>query len=156
MSIRIIDDNAENTLDHVEPGTFDLAVFNHAVNDILETAAADARDFDTTGIEWWSNERQMIEWLAEDVAAGRLDERGKPELMSIISHAIRLVRPSGIIAFQHHNYAMFLSEDWFPWDFFAQLIPMTRQWVAESDLPVEEFKLTGSDPQWWMFLRVGK
>jgi len=156
MNIRIIQDNAQRALSHLQPASFNVACFHHAVNNILQTAVCEPRGMDTTAVDWWPNERQMIEWLAEDVKAGRLEQRGKPELMQIIADAVRLVRPGGFLVFDHFNWCKLIGVDWFPWDLFYNLIPMTRRWVAESGLPVEELTLAGADPQWWLFLRVKK
>ncbi len=156
MSVRIIEDNAETALSHLAPQIFDIACFHHAVNDILQTAVSEPRGMDTTSVDWFPNERQMIEWLAEDVKAGRLDERGRPELMRIIGDAVRLVRPGGFLIFDHFNWHKFIGVEWFPWDLFYNLIPMTRQWIAESGMKLEEVRLNGADPQWWMAMRVAR
>ena len=152
--ITIIPDHAESALSHVSPQNFDVACFHHAVNDILQTAVSEPRGMDTTAIDWFPNERQMIEWLSEDVAAGRMDEHAKPALMQIVSDAIRLVRPGGYLVFDHFNWCRFIGVDWFPWDLFYNLIPMTRQWIAESGLPVSEISLQGVNPQWWMVVQL--
>ena len=156
IPIRIVDGNAQLALTHLPPRSFDVACFHHAVNDILQTAVSEPRGMDTTSIDWFSNERQMIEWLAEDAAAGRLDRRGRPELMQIVDAAARLVRPGGYLIFDHCNWRSFLGVAWFPWDLFANLIPMTRGWIAGSGLPLSEVHLEGLDPQWWLVLRVGR
>jgi hypothetical protein len=96
----------------------------------------------------------MIEWLAEDGDVGRLEKCGKPELIRIVGDAVRLVRPGGFLIFDHFNWCRFIGVSWFPWDLFYNLIPMTRQWIAESGLPLSEVALEGLDPQWWMALRV--
>lgn len=154
MKVRIIEENAQLALSHVQPGSIDVACFHHAVNDILQTAVSEPRGMDTTAIDWFPNERQMIEWLAEDVKAGRLEERGKPELMQIIGDAVRFVRPGGYLIFDHFNWQRFVGVDWFPWDLFYNFIPMTRGWIADSGLPVTEVRLDGVDPQWWLIVRV--
>jgi len=151
--IRIIEDNAQRALAHLAPHSFDVACFHHAVNDILQTAVSEPRGMDTTATDWFPNERQMIEWLAEDARAGRLDQRGRPELMQIVGDAARLVRPGGYLLFDHWNWCRFIGVAWFPWDLFYNLIPMTRRWVAESGLPLAEVRLDGLDPQWWLILR---
>lgn len=155
MDLQIITDNAQNAFTHLKPHAFDVACFHHAINDILQTAVSEPRGMDTTAIDWFPNERQMIEWLAEDAKAGLLEQRGKPELMQIVSDAARLVRPGGYLIFDHWNWCKFIGVDWFPWDLFYNLIPMTRKWIAASGLPVTEPHLEGMDPQWWMVWRVG-
>ena len=155
MPVRIIEANATRALDHLPRGSLDVACFHHAVNDILETAVSEPRGMDTTQIDWFAQERQMIEWLAAEAQAGRLEERGKPELLQIIGDAAQLVRPGGWLIFDHWNWCSFIGVDWFPWDLFANLIPMTRRWIAESRRPLEEVRLEGVDPQWCMVLQVG-
>jgi hypothetical protein len=154
MHVRIIEDNAQRSLEHLAPRSFDVACFHHAVNDILQTAVSEPRGMDTTEIDWFPNERRMIEWLAEDAQAGLLEQRGRPELMKIVADAVQLVRPGGYLIFDHWNWCKFIAVDWFPWDLFYNMIPMTRQWIGESGLAVSEVSLDGADTQWWMILQV--
>ena len=156
MGIRIIDDNAQHALEHLESNRFDVACFHHAVNDILETAVSEPRGMDTITIDWFPNERQMIEWLAEDVASGRIEERGKPEVLQIVGDAVDLVRPGGYLLFDHFNWCKYMEVDWFPWQLFYDLIPMTREWIAGDGLPLVEERLPNVDPQWWMIMKVEK
>ena len=153
MPVRIIEDNAQRALEHLAPHSFDVACFHHAVNDILQTAVSEPRGMDTTDIDWFPNERQMIEWLAEDAKAGRLEQRGRPELLQIVGDAARLVRPGGFLLFDHFNWCKFIGVSWFPWELFYNLIPMTRRWIAESGLSLSEVRLEGVDPQWWYMCR---
>jgi SAM-dependent methyltransferase len=154
MQVRIIEDDARKALAYLSPHSVDVACFHHAVNDILQTAVSEPRGMDTTAVDWFPNERQMIEWLDEDAKSGRLDRRGKPELMRIVADAVRLVRPGGFLVFDHYNWCRFIGVPWFPWELFYNLIPMTRRWIAESGLPLSEVRLEGVDPQWWLILRV--
>jgi hypothetical protein len=154
MPVRIIEDDAQKALAYLSPHSVDVACFHHAVNDILQTAVSEPRGMDTTAVDWFPNERQMIEWLAEDAKSGRLDRRGKPELMRIVADAVRLVRLGGFLVFDHFNWCRFLGVSWFPWELFYNLIPMTRRWIAESGLPLSEVRLEGADPQWWLMWRV--
>lgn len=153
MNISIIEDDAQKAGDYITPGSFDVACFHHAVNDILQTAVSEPRGMDTKQIDWFSCERQMIEWLAEDAEAGLLDQCGKPQFMKIVGDAVNLVRSGGFLIFDHYNWCRFLGVPWFPWDFFYNLIPLMRQWIEESGLPVKEICLQGVDPQWWLILQ---
>jgi len=154
MALRIIEDNAQTALEHLPAGSVDVACFHHAINDILQTAVAEPRGMDTTAVDWFPNERQMIQWLAEEATAHRLEPRGRPELMRIVGDAVRLVRPGGYLLFDHWNWCRFIGVDWFPWELFYNLIPLARQWLAESGLPLTEVRLEGIDPQWWMTQQV--
>jgi hypothetical protein len=154
--IRIIDENAQKVLNHFMPNSVDVSCFHHAINDALQTAVSEPRGMDTTRIGWWSNERQMIEWMAEDFASGLIEKRGKRELMEIIKSAVELTRSGGYLVFDHWVSLFYHGLDWFPWKLFCDLVPITRQWIKESDLPVTEFQFPNVDPQWWMFLRIEK
>src|SRR5207244_1229372 len=87
MATRIIEDDARRAETHLSPGSVDVACFHHAVNDLLQTAVAEPRGMDTRTVDWWPNERQMIEWLAEEAAAGRLDERVRPAFVQAVEQA---------------------------------------------------------------------
>ena len=52
-------------------GSTHVAWFHHATNDILQTADAKAHGMDTTELDWWPHERQVIESMAvEHYVAG--------------------------------------------------------------------------------------
>lgn len=155
-NINIIDENAQKVFDHFTPNSVDISCFHHAVNDALQTAVSEPRGMDTAKIEWWSNERQMLEWMGEDFASGSIEKRGKKELIEIIKGAVELTRSGGYLVFDHWVSMYYREQDWFPWKPFYDLVPITRRWIKESDLPVTEFQLPNVDPQWWMFLRVEK
>lgn len=154
ISIRIIQDNAQQALKHLEPNTFDIACFNHSINDILQTVVSEHRGMDTVNIDWFSNEQQMIEWLTEDFADGSINSRGKPELIEIITTTLKLMRPGGYMVLCHNNYEFIKDKDWFPWQLYWDLIPITREWIKQADLPVKEVTLPGFESQWWMFLEI--
>lgn len=155
-TVELVDDNALCALNHFPSGSFDAACFHHAINDILQTVVAEKRGMDTATLDWWPNERRMIEWLAEDFASGGLGEQGRPELLHIVAAATELVRPGGYLMFDHWAWLGHREENWFPWELFCDLIPMARRWIAASSLPLRELQLSGAEPQWWMFFRVEK
>jgi hypothetical protein len=105
-------------------------------------------------VDWFPNERQMIQWLAEEAAAHRLEQRGRPELMQIVGDAVRLVHPGGYLLFDHWNWCRCIGVDWFPWELFYNLVPRAREWIAGSRLPLAEVRLDGMDPQWFMVMQV--
>jgi hypothetical protein len=153
VSTRIIEDDARRAETHLAAGSVDVACFHHAINDLLQTAVAEPRGMDTRTVDWWPNERQMIEWLAEEAAAGRLDERARPALVDAVEQANRLVRPGGYLLFDHWTWLGHRDLEWFPWELFCDLVPMARRWIAATGLPLAEQPLPGRDPQWWLCLR---
>ena len=156
LAMRVVDGNAMEARAYFPTDCFDAACFHHAINDILQTAVSEPRGMDTATLDWWPNERQMIEWLAEDFASGGLEEQGRPELLQIIAAATELVRPGGYLMFDHWAWLGHREENWFPWELFCDLIPMARRWITASSLPLKEVQLSGAEPQWWMFFRVEK
>jgi hypothetical protein len=156
--IRIIEDDATTGGDWLPPRSVDVACFHHAINDLLQTAVAEPRGMDTRAIEWWSNERQMIEWLAEEHRAGQLGERAQPALLAAVRYAVERVKrvPSGRgwLLFDHWTWDGHKAQEWFPWELFCDLIPMAREWITEAGLPLRERPLPGLEPRWWMALQV--
>ncbi|MCC7493353.1 MAG: hypothetical protein IT204_13445 [Fimbriimonadaceae bacterium] len=147
---QIIDDYAQLAGQHLAPGSFDVACFHHAVNDLVQTAVAEPRGMDTRSLEWWSHERQMIEWLAEEFEAGELALRARPALVAAVAQAATLVRPGGWLIFDHWTWERYRQVDWFPFGLFTELIPLARGWIAAAGLPLREATPASLDPQWWM------
>jgi len=154
MKIHIIEDTALHASHHIPPKSLDVACFHHAINDILQTAVSEPRGLDTRDIDWWANERQMIEWLAEDARAGRLDQHARPALVEAVRQARSMVKPGGYLLFDHWTFENHSKQPWFPWDFFCTLIPMAWAWIQESEPDLVEVPLPGKDPQWWLCLQL--
>jgi SAM-dependent methyltransferase len=152
-TVRLIEEDATRAAETLAPGGVDVACFHHAINDLLQTAVAEPRGMDTRAVDWWPNERQMIEWLAEEYAADGLAGRGRPALLAAVSRALDLTRPGGVLLFDHWTWQGHREQPWFPWELFCDLIPLARGWIGEARLPVEEVALPGKDPRWWMALR---
>jgi len=155
IPVTVIEEDASSAA-VLPPNSVDVACFHHAVNDILQTAVSEPRGMDTRTVDWWPNEQQMIEWLAEDTAANRLGERAKPALLQAVSNAVDAVKSGGYLLFDHWTWEAHRETHWFPWELFCNLIPLAREWILASGLPVTEVPLPGRDPQWWMCLRAEK
>jgi hypothetical protein len=153
LHITLIGEDATRREPYQTIGPVDVACYHHAINDILQTAVSEPRGMDTCTIDWWANERQMIEWLAEDAAAGRLGERARPALLDAVRHSVELVKPGGYLLFDHWTWEAHRAQDWFPWQLFCDLIPMAREWIMAEGLPLTECPLAGKDSRWWMCLR---
>ncbi len=80
LPVRVIEDDVRNLASHFPDGSFDCICFHHAVNDILQTAVAAKHGWDTRDLDWWPNERQMIEWLGQEHEKDGLASVGLPEL----------------------------------------------------------------------------
>jgi hypothetical protein len=85
-----------------------------------------------------------------------LSERAKPALIGAVRNAAEWTKPGGHLLFDHWTWEAHREMDWFPWELFCNLIPLARGWIAESDLPLEEFAVGDLNPQWWMFFRNAK
>jgi hypothetical protein len=110
-------------------------------------------DYDTRDIDWWPNERQMIEWLDEQHQADGLASAGLPELRAILEAAAQVVKPGGALCFDHWTWEYHLGLDWFPGELFNNLIPLARREALSLSAPLEEITPEGVDRQWWMVLR---
>jgi SAM-dependent methyltransferase len=150
MRIQIIEDDVSRADIKFAVEGADIACFHHAINDILQTSVSEPRGMNTRTVDWWPNERQMIEWLAADIEAGKIDEYAKPALLQAVKHAVRLVKPGGYLVFDHWTWEGHRKLDWFPWELYCNLIPMAREWIHGAGLPIKERSLSGRDPQWWM------
>ncbi len=146
----LVEEPAQAARHVLAPGSFDVACFHHAINDLLQTAVAEPRGMDTRTVDWWPNERRMIEWLAEEAAAGDLDRRARPGLLEAVRQAVEIVRPGGWLLFDHWTWYGHQDQAWFPWELFCDLIPLAREWIAEAGLPLVEHPVAGRDPRWWM------
>ena len=153
LRARIIEDDAQNLLTLFPTPAFDCVCFHHAVNDILETAVAEAHGWDTRDLDWWPNERQMIEWLDEQYQADGLQAVGLPELRRIFEAAASVLRPGGTLVFDHWTWEYHLGLDWFPGDLFNSLIPFAREAALSLSIPLAEVTPPGLDRQWWMVLQ---
>lgn len=149
----IIQDDAQNVPALFPEPQFDCVCFHHAVNDILETAAAEANGWDTRDLDWWPNERQMIEWMDEQYRADGMQAVGLPQLRGILQAAAEVVKPGGALVFDHWTWEYHLGLDWFPGDLFNSLIPIAREVALKLDTPLDDVTPEGLDPQWWMVLR---
>ena len=153
IAIRLIEDDAAAADLSQMSGSFDVACFHHALNDLLQTAVAEDHGWDTRQLDWWAAERQMIEWLAEEAAAGRLEGRPKQAVVGAVRNAIELLKPGGVLLCDHWTWEAYRHVPWFPWELFQQLIPLARRWIHEEGLPVEEIPFPEADQQWWFAFR---
>jgi SAM-dependent methyltransferase len=153
LEVRVIEDDAQNLEAHFEAASFDCVCFHHAVNDILQTAVAAPHGMDTRDLDWWPNERQMIEWLDEQHQADGLASVGIPELRAILELAARAAKPGGTLCFDHWTWEYHLGLDWFPGRLFNNLIPLAREVALSLPAPLDEITPDGLDRRWWMVLR---
>lgn len=153
LRARIIEDDAQNVPALFPEPAFDCVCFHHAVNDILETAVAEAHGWDTRDLDWWPNERQMIEWLDEAYQSDGMQTVGLPQLRRIFESAAQVVKPGGALVFDHWTWEYHLGLDWFPGDLFNNLIPIAREVALSLSVPLTEITPDGLDRQWWMVLQ---
>lgn len=153
LSVRLIEDDAQNLSVYFSERSFDCVCFHHAVNDILQTAVAGRYGLDTRDLDWWPMERQMIEWLDRQYREDGLVSVGLPELRRIFEAAARTVKPGGFLCFDHWTWEYHLGLDWFPGDLFNRLIPLAREVALSLSVPLEEVTPASLERQWWMVLR---
>jgi hypothetical protein len=108
---------------------------------------------DTTAIDWFPRERQMIEWLGRQHRQDGLSSVGLPQLRAILGSAARAVKPGGALCFDHWTWEYHLGLDWFPGELFNNLMALARQVAFSLPVPLEEITPPGLDRRWWMVLR---
>ena len=96
-----------------------------------------------------------------EIASGDADmipqlmERTYPDSKYVTANMNKILNESllddAIIVMNHYMFQLDL--DWgYPHDLFENIIPMTRDWVSETD-EVKEIYYEGFDLNWWMFLK---
>lgn len=152
IPLHVVEDDALHLGRHVPQDTFDVAVFQHAVNDILQSIAADQIGLDTVRSDWFEILPAMVQELARRHKLGTLEDSVRPEFMKLIGTVAAVIKPQGVLYFTHWEYEYDLSLD-YPPDLYRSFIPMARRWIAESGLPLKEVQLKGFDPQYRLILR---
>ncbi|MDH7569990.1 MAG: class I SAM-dependent methyltransferase [Armatimonadota bacterium] len=146
-----VEANARRLGDYVGHATADCVAFHHAVNDILQTAVADAEGIDTVDLEWWPNERRLIELTAAYEKAGLLHSVGWETVREIAAAAAQAVKPGGYLLFDHWTSGGYLNAEWFPKTLFSEMIPHTRALLCP--LALREVTPPHLERQWWMVLQ---
>ena len=149
---RVVEDHAANLAAHCEPESFDLVAFQHAVNDLVQTAVADENGIDTVHLDWFEILPTMVRLVMEYHRDGRLETNVRSAFVGLMATAASLLRPGGHMVFNNCVFQVDL-EAGYETDLYASFISLARRWIARSGLELEIVDPEWIDPQWWMVVR---
>ncbi|MFW6257085.1 MAG: hypothetical protein ACOC2O_02975 [Bacillota bacterium] len=152
IEVKIIEDNARNLEKYYPENSFDLVSFQHAVNDMIQTIAAQNEGIDTINNDWYDILPLMIEKVNNYFRQNRLQQKTGQEFIDQIKVCSHLLKKGGFLVFNTHVFQMDLDSGYIP-ELYENYINLAREWITESDLPLKEKKLPGFDKQWWLILK---
>lgn len=152
IEVEVIEDNGANIMNYCEQGSMDIAVFHHAMNDIVQTIIAQREEIDTVNVDWWTAEPQMLQAVMAYHDRGELKNAAYRDFTGIIETCMKLLKDDGYFIFDNCTYAGY-EELGYSSDFHSNYIQLAREWIHEANLGLQEVELAGFDPKWWMVLR---
>lgn len=131
-------------------GPFHLALFDHAIDDIVSAAVAAEEGVDVNA-EGRVGDPAAARALRAYWRAGDLHQIAAPALTALVDLCRAALRPHGRLVFAHQVFDSDLRLGQ-PLEVYADYIPLARKWIAEAGLPLRELTLDGLDPHWWLCL----
>lgn len=150
VKINVIEDDAQNLEAYMKGEKFDVIVFEHSINDILQTILGERAGIDTTHSDWYTVLPQMIELIKLEYLAGTLETSVKGDLIDLLNSCFKMLKPGGYIIINHFMYQYDLDLGYQP-DLWNNMLNIAREWIKSMDNGSEEV-FEGFDQQWWMFL----
>ena len=151
IAIEVIEDDANNILNHLPSGSIDAIVFEHSINDILQAFIGEANGMDTTNGDWFALLPEMIRLTGEAYVCGTLANQVKAPFLSLVQNCLAAVKPGGYLVMSHYMFQYDLDLGYNP-ELWQEILPVVRPWLAE--LPGgTEVAAAGFDPQWWLFFQ---
>ncbi len=131
--------------------TFDLAVFDHAIDDIVIEAVTRCEGIESDGREDRGQYSPRPRALRAYWRSGDLEAAAAPELLRLLRSCLRGLRASARILFHHHVVEAHLQAG-HPLDLSTEYLPLARRWIAQAGLHLREIPLDSFHPNWWMCL----
>lgn len=151
ITISVIEDDALNVSSYVAKNAFDIIVFEHSVNDVLETILAEKNGIDTVNGGWMDILPSITEVVNREWNNGTFEENTKPEFLNLISTCLEVLKPGGFLVFAHYQFQYNLDIG-LSSELNQALIPTVRKWFCEQNIG-EEIFFDDFDPNWWMFIK---
>jgi len=132
-------------------GSFDLALLDHAIDDIVVEAVAhhEGIHLDPHGDRGQYSPRPRA--LRAYWRSGDLEAVAAPALVRVVQSCLRALRPSGRMVFHHHVAEAHLVAG-HPFDLYTEYLPLARRWIADAGIDLREIALDSFDQAWWMCL----
>ena len=130
---------------------FDLALFDHAIDDIICAAIA-AKEGIAPGPGRAARDPQpVMRALRAYWRTGELHEIAASAVTELLEVCRVALRPRGRLILTHQVFDSDLRLGQ-PLELYADYIPLARKWISEAGLPLRELALDGLDPQWSLCL----
>ena len=149
VELMVIEEDAVNITDYLQPESVDIIAFQHAVNDVIQAILCDQNGIDTVYTDWMEMLPLMIHIMQKEFKQDTLEAHVKPGFLSLLEKLCQVLKPGGFMVMSHYMFQLDL--DWgYPPVLWENYIPITREWITE--LPnLTEKSISGFDPQWWLF-----
>jgi len=131
---------------------FDVALFDHALDDIVVTAIARNEGIipsDTELGEYGSRARAVRAYWR----SGELETVAAPEVVSVIETCSQAVRRGGQLILHHRIENPHLTQGQ-PMDLYTEYVPLARRWLRHAQVDLTEISLDSLEPQWWLCLNA--
>ncbi len=152
ISVDVIEDNAINLEKYYQNEIFDVACFQHAINDMIQTIIACKEGIDTVNNDWFEILPEMIAAVNKYYIKEKLKEVVFDKLIEQIRVCSSLLKSDGFLVFNNHIFQMDLDAGYNS-ELYKSFIPLIRKWIKESDLDLKEITYEHFAPQWWLFLQ---
>lgn len=151
ISIEVIEDDAQKIESYEGEDVFDVIVFEHSANDVIETILAEKNGIDTVHSDWMKILPQITDIVNREYSDKTLETNVKDDFLKLISTCLKVLKSDGILAINHYQFQYNLDIGLNP-EWNENLLPIIRKWILDAKLGEEVF-FEDSEPQWWMFLQ---
>lgn len=151
LKIAIIEDNASAIDDHIGQEVIDIIAFQHSINDVIQAILCEQEGVDTVYSDWMETLPKMIELLQKEIFNNTFEQHVKAPFLKLINGLLKVLKKDGFMVMSHYMFQLDL--DWgYPLELFANIIPITREWIKELENCQEVF-FKDFHSHWWIFLQ---
>ena len=151
LEIAIIEDDASAIGDHIDQEVIDIIAFQHSINDVIQAILCEQEGVDTVYSDWMETLPKMIELLQKEIFNNTFEQHVKAPFLKLINGLLKVLKKDGFMVMSHYMFQLDL--DWgYPLELFANIIPITREWIKELENCQEVF-LKDFHSHWWIFLQ---
>jgi len=149
IKIKIIEDDANNIKDYLEPNSVDAVVFEHSVNDVIQAILCESKGIDTTNSDWFEILPEMINIINSEYAEKMLERSVKNAFLSLLEDCLSVLKPGGYMIMSHYMFQYDLDLGYNP-ELWQYILPVVRPWLSSLSCG-KEVAINPFDPQWWLF-----
>ena len=151
LNIQVIEDDAVNMNEVIPDNSVDAVVFEHSVNDVIETILAEKNGIDTVNSDWMNILEPITEIENREYSANTLEANAKTEFLSLIHSCIKVLKPGGFIVCAHYQFQDNLDLGLNP-ELNENYLNIARGWINSANIGKEVF-VDGYNPRWWLFIQ---